>query len=554
MTMKYPKTATPIAALVLAALIAGGCGGSPHETSTAPKTAKIKNVDTPNFEVVVFMMAKCPHCASMLKVLLPLKKDFGDDLALSFGYVGRVDEQGKATASKDDPEVAAAEVQLCAGMTAPNDLWIDFMTCTYEGEIWRTFPKDWTRCAEKAKIDVAAVKTCINKGYGLEELKKSIEIAATEGIIGAPTMFINGRRFMGERSRDQLLQNICYTSSAKDIERPKVCNSVEPLPKVIATLLVDARCNDPQQCDVDREVDFIQALLPTMELSRLDYSTSKGKALYKRIVEGEGPATLPVLVLDEKFNEFKDIKGHMEEHLMLLGNDFIIPLGIGWDPTREICDNKKDDNDNGLVDCDDQGCAKTLLCREEQKGKLDLFIMSQCPFGVGMLPSVDIFLDHLGRNSQKVDFKLHFIGQEVDGVLDSMHGDSEIEEDLRMVCAQELYPEKYRFMEYLKCRAKRYHSSEWEECVPKWMNKAKLKKCAEGERGHKLLLKSFELAGDVLFTGSPSWMLNNHMEIEGRSAVAILAAFCSQNHIDECKISIKNPDPASEDSTADRCE
>ncbi|MBU0762024.1 MAG: hypothetical protein KKD39_03280, partial [Candidatus Altiarchaeota archaeon] len=52
---------------------------------------------------------------------------------------------------------------------------------------------------------------------------------------------------------------------------------------------------------------------------------------------------------------------------------------------REICDNGVDDTSDGKADCEDPACALALNCRPELPAKLDLFIMSECPFGTEAL-------------------------------------------------------------------------------------------------------------------------------------------------------------------------
>ena len=115
-----------------------------------------------------------------------------------------------------------------------------------------------------------------------------------------------------------------------------------------------------------------------------------------------------------------------------------------------------------------------------------------------------------------------------------MHGEDEVAEDLRMICAQDLYGKGYRFMEYVKCRAKTYDSPAWEPCVPKWMNKKKLRRCAEGKRGAKLLKESFLLAEELGIHGSPSWFLNNRVPMTGRTTDTIVRAFCAENELPAC--------------------
>jgi len=526
------KHARLLAATIFSIL--AGCGASPQpvETAEPPEEGPELQPD-PHAEVIVFVMARCPHCADLLETLLPIKRELGDSMAIALAYVAGPGMAG-------DAEVEAASMELCVGMSSTTDQWFDFLECVYSGKKWRSLPKGWTGCATEAGIDVAAVTRCIDDGTGEAELERSAGMAMAQGIRAAPTMFIDGRPYVGDRSAKDILARVCYMAGSEET-RPEACDEVDPPPEIPATLLTDRRCDDPSLCDVSREVEFLGEMLPTMRLIELDFGDPAGLELYELILSGEGPRSLPLLIIDGALDEFEGERESMAEYLLEFGEGYVMPLGRGWDPLAEICDNGTDDNGDGVIDCDDDGCAPTLVCRAEAPRKLDLFVMSRCPFGMELLPSVGAFLDHMGRDRKKVDFTLRFIGDVLpDGTLDSMHGDLELEEDLRMVCAQDLYPERYRFMDYVNCRAEAYVSKDWEACVPKGMSARKIEKCATGERGAKLLAESFELSDATGLVASPTWLLNDKFEMEGRTAKAILEAFCERNDMPRCAEEIED--------------
>ena len=73
------------------------------------------------------------------------------------------------------------------------------------------------------------------------------------------------------------------------------------------------------------------------------------------------------------------------------------------------------------------------------KPKVEVFVMSYCPFGVQMeralLPVIDLF-------KNKVDFEIKFVDY-------AMHGKKEVDENLRQYCIQKINKEEY--WKYLKC-------------------------------------------------------------------------------------------------------
>jgi 2-hydroxychromene-2-carboxylate isomerase len=529
-----------------------GCGAAPDATAAADQAVD-QDEDAPvHAELIVFILARCPYCASFMRAILPIKQRVGPALDIGIGYIGTVDEIGEADFAHGDAEVAAAEIQICVGLTSEEREWIDFLVCEYEGDAWQRMPDGWTECAERAGIDIVDVTECVDSGEGRDKLGLAIAAAAASGIEAAPTAILDGRLYLGGRNPDAFMGHFCYLSGRPET-RPKACDDVEPPPAVSAVLLVDRRCDDPMACDVSREIGFLQMLVPTLEIEEVDFSSDRGRALHVRVVEAGGPRHLPLLVLDSGLAGHPAALEQMGEYLLEIGDEFLMPLGEGWDPLAEICDNKVDDDDDDDVDCDDDDCSATLPCREEQPGRIDLFMMSQCPFATELIPSLDHFLDHFRRDPRKVDLRLQFIGHVTGGNLRSMHGEAEVAENLRMVCAQKLYRAKYKFMDYVKCRAADYESTDWQSCVPKGMNADEIRACAEGDQGRDLLRQSFGVAAAMGIRGSPTWILNNRFEVEARSAAGLTEAFCEHNDPSACNKEIAPEPDAPSSASNDKC-
>ena len=65
-----------------------------------------------------------------------------------------------------------------------------------------------------------------------------------------------------------------------------------------------------------------------------------------------------------------------------------------------VCDDGKDDDGDGLIDCDDPDCKNNWLCTpKKEKPEVELFVMSHCPFGTqiekGMLPVARLLGDKI---------------------------------------------------------------------------------------------------------------------------------------------------------------
>jgi glutaredoxin len=518
-------------ALPMIAALALGCGAAPPEVAT-PKSAPAPKVERApiHTRAVVFVMARCPHCADLYRVLLPLRRELKGALAITIGFIGSTGEDGEPALPDDDAEVAAATIELCAGRSAKDEeAWFGFLECEYEGSKWHALPEGWRACAERAGIDVGQIASCAADGTGREELGLSVAASAVAGVRAAPTIFFDDRPYFGERTREALLSQVCFNAGS-EATLPAACSGVQPPTPVAATLLADGRCDDPGVCDVEREVAFLEALVPSLALARVDFRTKEGRRLYELIGLAGGPKRLPLLVLDGAIDELTFVRTRIEDYLVKFGRGYLMPLGEGRDPLAEICDNGLDEDEDGAVDCADGACEGSLPCREEAPGRLDLFLMSRCPYAMELLPAIDAFLEHMGRDRGQVDLRIGFIGTEgSDGSLESMHGPEEVAEDLRLACAQKLYPERYRFMEYAVCRAAAGSRDDWRSCVPKGMSAKAIARCAGGDAGRALVAQSFAAARLAGLEASPSFLLNGKFAMGGREAEEIRAAFCARN-------------------------
>jgi len=128
------------------------------------------------------------------------------------------------------------------------------------------------------------------------------------------------------------------------------------------------------------------------------------------------------------------------------------------------------------------------------KTLVELFVMSQCPYGIeaekAIIPALKEFQD-------QVDFYLYFIADEADekaldgsfeedvenfvspegmemelcrgeaiyegGRFKSLHGQAEIDENIRQAIIAKYYPQ--RFLDYLLYRAENYQENEWEQAA-----------------------------------------------------------------------------------------
>jgi hypothetical protein len=157
---------------------------------------------------------------------------------------------------------------------------------------------------------------------------------------------------------------------------------------------------------------------------------------------------------------------------------------------------------------------------------VNLFVMSQCPYGVQAEGVMEPIVELLGN---KINFGLKFIasGTAASG-FSSLHGQPEVDEDIRQACIIKHYPEK--LFSYLSCANADYRNigSVWENCsASAGIDTEKIKTCFNGDEGKTLLAENIKLADKFGVGGSPTLMINNITYNGARSAEAFKQAICS---------------------------
>jgi predicted DsbA family dithiol-disulfide isomerase len=219
--------------------------------------------------------------------------------------------------------------------------------------------------------------------------------------------------------------------------------------------------------------------------------------------------------------------------MQVKGNYKVVPMGGSWNP---VC------ADEG--GCDKDECKNTLQCRKETENTLEVFVMSNCPFGV---KGLDAMQEVLKNFDNKIDFTVHYIGAgDPAKGLSSMHGQGEVDEDIREICAMKKYSKSYKFMDYVWCRNKNIKDTAWESCATEksGIDAKAIKKCSEGDDGKKLLEASFKYSSDLGMGASPTWLVNGKYKFSGVDPETIKTNFCAHNKIKGCENKLSGPPPA----------
>ncbi|NUO49797.1 MAG: thioredoxin domain-containing protein [Polyangiaceae bacterium] len=472
-------------------------------------------------KVDLFVMSQCPYGVQAEQAFAPVIEKFGKDIDFKVEYVGGKPSPDGSLSSMHGPnEVKGDIAQLCA-MKLSNK-WFDFITC--QNKDMKQVATNWESCATEVGIPGDKLAACMNGDEGKGLLAASFKKAEEVGARGSPTIMIAGQKHQGGRRPADLMRAICaaYTGA-----KPAACNDIPESPKVNVTILTDKRCG--ADCNPAKMEGSVRQKVANPVLKTLDVADAEGKALFDAIK----PTMLPAVVFDASLDADKEASAAFSRGLKPAGQ-YKVMAGGGWNPACA--------DDGG---CQLEECKATMACRPEEPNKLEVFVMSQCPFGVKGLDAMKEVLENFKKSDAKIDFQVHFIGDGDATSLKSMHGQGEVDEDIREACAIEHYGKDLKFMDYVWCRNKNIKDTNWQSCTggDTGIDTAVIQKCFEGDEGKQLLAKSFAYSKQLGFGASPTWLANGKFKFSGVDAETIKSQVCAKNKLGGCDNKLSGPPP-----------
>lgn len=508
-----------------AAVLAGAvlAIAAPGEAKSKAATAKLE----------MFVMSQCPYGVQVENAIAPVKKQLGDRLEVVINFIGDGDKSNLQS-MHGPAEVKGDIVQLCANKISPAKT-LDFIAC--QNKNMREVDSNWKACAKETGINEGKLTACAEGDEGKTLLAASFEEAKKRGAQGSPTMFLNGQPYQGGRKSRDFLKAACDTF---DADKPEPCKNIPVPPVVNAVFLSDTRC---AKCDIRPLEPRLKSELGGLQAKHVDYMSEEGKKLFADLQKAQPDFKfLPVVLLDKSVEKDQEGYAALKNVMRPIGDWQVLQLSGQFDPTAEICDNKADDDADGKVDCDDDGCAQAMACRSAKPKTLEMFVMSQCPYGAKAMIAANDVAQHFGKD---INLEVHFIGNGTESNLSSMHGQSEVDEDIRELCAATHYKKDHQFMKYLACRSKDYRNPEWKPCAKEaGLDEAVMQKCFDGD-GKKLLAQDFQVAQALKIGASPTFLANGRRSFNAIEAGALQKQYCQDNaDLEGCKTDVKVSDPA----------
>ncbi len=152
-------------------------------------------------------------------------------------------------------------------------------------------------------------------------------------------------------------------------------------------------------------------------------------------------------------------------------------------------------------------------------GIMEIFVMSQCPYGV-MAENAVIQAKKEGKSPKANNVHIRYIvDYNEDKGFSSLHGSGEWEEDVRQLLIAKYYPEK--LWKYLEIRNKDYRSSRWDKAMEDaGINAKKIMKKFDTE-GLELLKQEAAYGKEYGVNASPTFLFEGKVQLDFGSASKI---------------------------------
>ncbi len=175
--------------------------------------------------------------------------------------------------------------------------------------------------------------------------------------------------------------------------------------------------------------------------------------------------------------------------------------------------------------------AEVQELEKSDKPKVELFVMTHCPYGTqaekGIIPAINALGD-------TIDAKIRFVHY-------FMHEPEETETP-RQVCIREEQPDK--FLDYLKCFLE---DGDSDRCVAKvGIDKNKMNNCILSGKSDEYYEEDSILSEGYGVTGSPSLVINGVKVSSGRDSASYLDIICSAFNTvpGECALELSSTSPS----------
>lgn len=258
--------------------------------------------------------------------------------------------------------------------------------------------------------------------------------------------------------------------------------------KVSLIVIEDTSCSF---CKIDSIKEALEQTFKFLEIKKVSSESEEGK----EIIKEQRISALPAFIFNSDITKDKN------------GQEFL---------NRKIVE--KGEKEKYLLN-KDLLANISFFARDIKDRKLDLFVMSGCPFGMEAENTIISYLkDNPGKN---INLEVHYIlDSDEGGNLRSLHGEKEVQEDLRQIIVQKYYNDK--FFSYLLVKNK---NKSFEEAASEvGLNVKEIDEKVKNE-GTNLVKEDISLTKDLGVSASPTIIWQNKFLLKNISQIAEIEEF-----------------------------
>ena len=548
-----------------------GSGSVDTETGIFDNLGNVDSDADKKAQVDFYVMSYCPYGNQAEEFIYDVYKDMKDDVAFKPRYViytnyggGTSDycitdeSDGKTYCSMHGIQELHQDIrEMCVEKYFGIDDWFKFATAMNEKCNSGNADTCWEGVAKDLNLDVDKIKDCQDK-EGLDLVKEQYELDQKNGVSGSPTIFVNGEPYRGARSAVSMMKVLCNLDSLKDSEvcqELPACAADSDCPVKEGMI---AKCENPGTenaecvytedarvelivvnddectiCDTSSIMSVNKRYFPNLVVKEVEADSDEGKEL----IEKYKIEHLPAYIFSENITKTNawQTQGlsrffvHVEDKYLLTDQ----AIGSTWpaDPEKrqEYLDLLENYADHNLE----------ALNYSSDKPRLDYFVMAFCPYGNPAEEAAEKVYSLLG---DKVEIVPHYILDVKGTTLSSLHGTQEANQDVRELCALELFGMR-KFFDFVLQANKECSSSNVDSCwkgaaenagftsdeinqIEQCFNDRKLEIAKEQSDLNNQL---YTLRGTSLVPplASPTFLINGATYSGSRDANAIKDALCA---------------------------
>lgn len=156
---------------------------------------------TESARIDLYVMSQCPYGVKAEKFIIPILREQGEHVSFNLRFIVNETSEGGFSSLHGQPEVDENRRQLIISRHF-KEQFLDYLLIRAKDY----YTEDWYPAAKEAGIDVTAIETLMQDKAEIEIFRNNIKYSNLKMIFGSPSLFINGKKYIGSFSPKKKVQ------------------------------------------------------------------------------------------------------------------------------------------------------------------------------------------------------------------------------------------------------------------------------------------------------------------------------------------------------------